>query len=142
MNVFKTRRQLVDQVLDDLGVLAVGQTPGNEDVSKIDALIDPMVADLAGRDVYYVDTPGQIGAAGGEIDPAAFLWLSHVLAYLASPAFGLQGDPSFYVLEQRAEDMLRTLARPARTRRTLRTDPILSRGARRYGWGYDPATGR
>jgi hypothetical protein len=133
VDVFKTRRQLIDQALDNLGVLAAGQTPGDEDVSKIDALIDPMVSDLAARDIAYVADPGQLGPANGEIEPALFLWLAHILAYLATPPFGLQGDPSFYVLAQRAEDMLRTIARPARTRRTLRTDPILNRGGRRHG---------
>jgi len=133
VDVFKTRRQLVDQALDNLGVLAAGQTPADEDVSKIDALIDPMIADLAARDIAYVADAGQPGPANGGVEPAMFLWLAHILAYVATPPFGLQGDPSFYVLAQRGEDMLRTIGRPARTRRTLRTDPILSRGGRRHG---------
>lgn len=123
-----TRRDLIDKALDNLGVLAAGQTPSAEDVAKVDALIDPMVAMLAADEIAYVDAPGEPVAIGGEIDPAQFLALAAVLADEAKCGWGLQADPSFYVLRTQAEERLRRLGRPPRTRRTLRTDPMLRRG--------------
>lgn len=126
-----TRRQLIDQVLENLGVLAAGDTPAAEDVAKVDRLIDPVLADLQSRAVAYVNDAGTLGPSGGAIDAAQYLHLAKVIADEAKAGWGLAGDPSYYVLRQQAEELLRVIGRPPQTRRTLRTDPFLRRGARR-----------
>ncbi|EJW11249.1 hypothetical protein A33M_3327 [Rhodovulum sp. PH10] len=132
-----SRRDLIDQALANLGVLAAGQTPEAEDVDRLDRLVDAVMADLAARDVAWVPYPGELGPLGGEIDPAQFLYLAAILADAGKGAFGVAADASIYVLRQQAEEALRTIGRPPETRRTLRTDPIFrlgSHGRRRGGW--------
>lgn len=131
-----TRRDLIDQALDNLGVLPQGSTPAAEDVAQVDRIIDPVLADLAARDITYVPAPGQRGPSGGDIDAAQFLHLAAILADAAKAGWGLQGDPSFYVLRTQAEDMLRTIGRPPRTRKALRTDHVLRAGITVAGRRY------
>lgn len=42
----KTRRQLVDNVLYELGLVASGQAPAAEDVATVDRYVDPTIARL------------------------------------------------------------------------------------------------
>lgn len=135
-DLYKTRRQLIYQALDNLGVMATGQTPSDEDVMKVDNLIDPMMADLADRDVIYVQDYGLPIADGGEIPPSLFLHLATILADHSKSAWGMQGDPSFYVLATQAEDKLRNIKRPERTKRRAQIEPVLQRHPYPKGWPY------
>jgi hypothetical protein len=132
-----TRSDLIFQTLDNLGVLAAGQTPSSEDVSKIDKIIDASLADLTAREVVYVADAGLEGPTGGDIDPAVYLWLAAILAENASSSFGTGGDPALAAKAQAAEERLRVIGRPARTRRLLRTDHVLRRG----NWPYARGNG-
>jgi hypothetical protein len=142
MDVSMSRTQLCYKALENLGVLATGQTPSDDEVAKVDALVDPVVADLAARDIYLVDDAGQLGPANGQIEPAAFLWLAHCVAFQAAPSFGCGDDPVFGNYAAMAELRLKTIGRPARSRRNLKVDAILYRGTRRYPGTYNPTTGR
>lgn len=122
--LFKTRRQLCDQALSNLGVLATGQTPEQEDIDKIDGHIDPMLATLSAREIIYVAEPE-------EIDLAVFLPLADCLANAAKSGFGLAGDQKLKDAADEAEKVLEEIGRPAQVRGTLKTESILRSGIRR-----------
>ena len=120
----RTRRELIDKVIANLGVLVPGQSPGEEAVSRVDLIIDPTIAMLLGKDVpvgnmdYGTPNPPQ----GGEIDDAGFLPIADCVAWQIGGEFNMSDSPSLKALAIEAEQTLRTIYRPARTRRTLRTD--------------------
>lgn len=122
----KTRRELIDQVLDNVGILVPGQAPSDEMVSKVDTRLDPVLATLAAREIVYVFDAGTPSPpAGGEIDEAIFLALADSIADRVAGAFNLAGDTALKALAVLAEDELRVIGRPARTRRMLRVDAQL-----------------
>lgn len=116
----KSRAELINQVLDRLNILVWGQTPSDQDVQKVDRLVDGAVAELAALDIYYVQDPGSLGPLDGAIEDEAFLALAD---YIAS--FHLLADDRIQALSAIAVGKLRTLAAPARALRTLRVDPAL-----------------
>jgi hypothetical protein len=130
----KTRVDLINQALTNLGILAQGQSPEAENIAKMDAIVDPALSELAGLDVYYAQDAGEAGPSGGAIEDSAFLSIADYLANRACSAFNLPADTKMQALSQIAEDKLRTLAAPSRTLRTLRTDPALQ--PRRIGGWY------
>jgi hypothetical protein len=132
MATFRTRRELIDAVLDNLGVLVPGQAPSNEEVSRVDVMLDPAFAEFAALGSVYVADPGtQDPPTGGQIDLATFGCLSDLLADWMAGAFNQAGNPSLKALAIEAEETLRRIGRPASTRATLKTDWQL-RGGRRY----------
>ena len=133
MSSIWTRRQLIDAALDNLGVLVLGQTASDEMVAKVDVVFDPSMAQLRVLDIIDVTAPSILGApsppTNGAFPIEFVLSLSDYLAWQAAPGFNLAGDPSLKVLSDQAEDTLRRLVRPGRTRRQLRCDPA-TRGER------------
>ncbi len=127
----KTRADLIERALFNLGVLAVGQVQSPEDAQKMDGYVDPTVALLASLQIYYVQDAGTEGPTDGAIEDEAFLPLADYLAMKAAVAFNLAGDAKLTALGLQAESDLRTIAAPARTLKTLRVDPALQ--SRRYG---------
>jgi hypothetical protein len=83
----KTRNDLIEHALARLGVLAAGQDPEAEDVGAIDEHIDPLVAELAARDLVVIDDID-------EIDDTIFLPLAIILADECAEHFGLAGLPT------------------------------------------------
>lgn len=122
----KTRAQLIDQALINLGVVAEGQSIEGDMVDKMDGIVDPACAELSELDTYYVQDPGAIGPTGGDIEDSAFLSLAAYIANAACSAFNLPADTKLQALSQLAEGKLITLSRPARTRRTLLIDAALA----------------
>ncbi|PDT74124.1 hypothetical protein [Bradyrhizobium sp. C9] len=123
----KSRAELINQCLTNLGVIAQGQSISPEETSKMDGIVDPAVAQLADLDIYYVQDAGSLGPSDGAIEDSAFLPLAAYIANEACAAFNLPADAKMQALAQIAEQKLRTLAAPARTRRTLQIDPALRR---------------
>ena len=120
----KTRVELIDQVLDNLGVLVEGQAPTAEMRSKVDRLIDPHLASLTSRDITYVaDTGTPNPPTGGEFDEAIFLGLADSLAMRCAPSFNLAGDASLKALALLGEDELEQIGRPRRSGQMLQVDP-------------------
>ena len=111
MTTTRTRRDLIDRALSELGVIAAGQTPSAEDVSAVDQLVDAVLDELSTREIVYVDDPGETGPTGGAIEPGVFLPVASWLANVASPDFGGQYSPD---IEAALEIRLRriTSARP------------------------------
>lgn len=127
----KTRAELINQSLVNLGVIAFGQSIDAEMVQKMDTVIDPALSELSDLDIYYVSDQGSVGPTGGAFDNSAFLSLAAYIANAACAAFNLPADQKMITLSQIAEGKLITLTRPARTLRTLRVDPALQ--TRRIG---------
>lgn len=129
----KTRSDLINQALVNLGIMVPGQSVDPESVQKMDAIVDPTVSELSGLSIYTVLDPGALGPDGGEIDDSAFLSLADYLANRACSGFNLAADAKMQALAMIAEDKLRTLAAPTRAFRRLRIDPALQ-GVRTGGW--------
>lgn len=127
----KTRAELINQVLNRLQILQWGQSASDQDVQKVDVIVDPAVAKLASLGIYYVQDAGEIGPSGGEIEDEAFLPLAD---YIAS--YHRLADERLQALAMIAEDNLRTLAAPKRTLRTLRVDPAVRGGWWPYRGGW------
>lgn len=121
----KSRAELVSRVLENLGVLASGQTPAAEDTEGVDQYVGPAIAELNALDICNVQDAGTIGPSGGAIDEAMFLALADYIANACGPKFGLANDPALYVLSTRAVTHLRTVTRPERVRKMLQTDAQL-----------------
>jgi len=128
----KTRKELIDQVLGNLHVLALGQVPDDEMVLLVDGVIDGAAAILEQDEITYFNDLGQEGPTGGAIEPWQFLPFADVVASAAAPRFHLAGDPQLFTLAERAKDLLKTLGRPPRVRRELRVDPALACIGRRW----------
>lgn len=130
----KTRAEFIERCLFNLGVIAEGQSISDQDVSKMDGIVDPAFAELSSPnvDIYYVQDGGSIGPTGGAIEDDAFLSLADYVANRACSSFNLPADVKLQAVALIAEGRLRTLSAPPRTQRTLRIDPSLQ-GRRRLG---------
>lgn len=132
----KTRLDLINRALTEIGKLESGQTASAEDVATVDELVDPMIEDLSARQVIHVADAGDPGPTGGQIEAAPFLHLARLLGELIAPGFGRSSDAGAMEF---AERRLRTLSRVGRgSGSMLRVDGAL-RPARR---AFDFATGR
>ena len=132
----KTRAEFVDQCLLNLGILVPGQSTSAENVQKMDGFVDPAFALLASLSIYYVQDGGTAGPSDGAIEDEAFLPLADWVANKACPAFNLAADAKMQALSMIAEDTLRTLSAPARTRRTLSVEPALQTPHAIYRGGF------
>jgi len=133
----KTRAELINQCLYNLGVIAQGQSISDEEVDKMDLIVDAAVAKLAALGIYYVQDVGSLGPTDGEIEDSAFLPLAAYIANEACAGFNLAADAKMQALATIAEGSLQTLSAPARALRTLRIDPALvtvRRGTYRGGF--------
>lgn len=127
----KTRQELVLEALDQLGLLVPGQAPSAANVNKMDGLVDPVIEELQALDIYYVQDAGEAGPAGGEIESSAFLSVAAYLANASTAKFNLPADAKLKALAIEAEQKLRTIARPASTRKFLKMDASIPIGRRR-----------
>ena len=131
----KSRLELIVEALDQLNIIVPGQAPSATIINKMDEVFDPVVEQLEGLGIYYVDDPGEVGPADGAIESSAFLALGAYLANAAASKFNLPADTKLKALAIEAEQTLRTLSRPASTRKFLRTDPGIPTGrSRRWNW--------
>ena len=124
----KTREELIVEALDQLGIIVPGQAPSTAIMAKMDGIVDPVIEELAGLDVYYVADAGAEGPTGGEIEPAAFLSLAAYLANAAAAKFNLPNDTKMKALALEAESKLKTLARPASINEILKIDAGIPSG--------------
>lgn len=134
-----TRSELIDHVLDNLGVLVPGQAPSAETIEKVDKHIDAVVEMYNSLDgfPFIADVGTASPPDGGDIDLALVLPISDLIAWQVAAQFNLAGDPALKVAAMEAEDMLKRLARPTKTRRVLTTDLQLRAGAirnRPFNW--------
>jgi hypothetical protein len=95
----RTRVELVTKALKDLGAVGAGQAPSAEDQQTINETVEPVLADLAQRDIYHF---GDINS----IEDEAFMHLAKYLANENARSFGMERDP---VRKLEAERDLRAL---------------------------------
>jgi hypothetical protein len=98
----KTRDQLVNRALSDLGVLPVGQLPSTQEYASVDALVTPTLESLSARDIYYVPDEAAIA-------DEAFIALGRCLAWNSAPEFGLHNDAALAALNEQAERHLKII---------------------------------
>jgi hypothetical protein len=98
----KTRAQLVNRALANLGALPAGQTANDEEYDQVDALVTPVLESLSARDIYYVPDEAAIAEE-------AFIPLGHCLAWACASEFGAQGDVALYTMKQQAELELKVI---------------------------------
>jgi hypothetical protein len=135
----KTRQELIIEALDQIGIIVPGQAPSSTVMNKMDTILDPVMEELEGLDIYYVADAGEIGPTGGEIESSAFLSIGAYLANAAAAKFNLPADAKLKALAMEAEAKLRTLARPASTRKFLKMDGAFPLGRRRLN-NFDTLT--
>lgn len=78
----KTKAELIEQALNVLGVAEAGQPVEIEDSDAVDAVVAPLLNQLARSRILYVPNVEAI-------DDAVFLPLARMLANEAAPSFGL-----------------------------------------------------
>lgn len=117
----KTREQLIARVLKNLGVLAAGQAPSDEDRAEIDDLIEPVCAKLLDDSIAKLN--------GDEIDDAAYLPLAAIIAEAAMVPFGIAGQKAsdLVALADRARMDLRLAYRVYDARPPMRIEPFWGR---------------
>lgn len=95
----KSREQLVNRALLELGVVGAGQTAAAEDYQVIDQAVEPVMSDLATRDIWQWGNPD-------EYDEDAFEHLAVLLANAKARPFGVEPSEETRL---RAEGRLRQL---------------------------------
>lgn len=113
----KTRADLIERALKNLGALPAGQSASAEDSLSMDALIDPLLDSLNMREIIYVGD-------SENIPDEYFIPLGELLAFAASPEFGASLDPARLTMDGRpkAEDDLRHIQSARPTYQTLEVD--------------------
>jgi hypothetical protein len=77
----KTRAQLIERAGINLGLVQPGEALSSEDYNTLDNLVDPVIDQLNGDNIVYIDDPDSI-------DPTVFLPLAAIVANQAGPSFG------------------------------------------------------
>lgn len=77
----KTRTELVTHALERLRVVGSGQTASAEDTQLVDKVVDPLMSDLASRDIFQWGDPD-------ELPDDAFEHLAELLANATAEDFG------------------------------------------------------
>lgn len=101
-----TRQDLITTVLENLGVLAAGQSASIEDRAVVDRRIDPKLAELGRREVF-------VGLSADALDPALFLYVADIVAAACLTPFGITGTKaeSLVTAAATAEATLKVLSR-------------------------------
>lgn len=82
---FRTQADLLQEVLENLGVLAAGQTPEQEDLSRVSEKLPSIVSLLSATEVVYIPDINNI-------PDEFFIPLSDCVAYYCKQKFGIVGD--------------------------------------------------
>lgn len=97
----KTRADLVQEAAENIFVANPGMTLQDEDYAAINAKVDTLLADLAARNVCYVQDEE-------DIDLAWFEALGELLAISCGPKYGIAKNPAARL---DAEDRIKTAQR-------------------------------
>lgn len=108
----KTRDQLIQRALKEIGALLPGEAPAAEDYATINDCIDPLIAQLDADTIILIQDPDAI-------DLNVFLPLARLLANVAGPEFGAPINDNAKV---RDEAILRRISSSKPTYLPLRVD--------------------
>lgn len=106
----KLQSELVDQVLENLGVLGEGQTSEVEQIQRVNDRLPGVIDTLKATEVFYLNDLDAIPLE-------AFVPLSDVVAWECRTKFGVTGD-DLVVLESAYERGIRALRVMTRSRPT------------------------
>lgn len=95
----KTREQLVSRALQKIRVVGSGQTASAEDTQLVDGIVEPLMQDLAARNIFHWGDED-------ELPDEAFEHLADLLGNAAAPDFGKASDDA---ARRSAEGRLRLL---------------------------------
>ena len=84
MALTRTRAELIQAALEEIKVLAAGQSPSAEDSDKVERALEPLLAELAAREIVYVPD-------SNEVPIAVFGPLSRRLGAEIAGSFGATG---------------------------------------------------
>lgn len=112
MATTRTRSELVNQALANLGVLDAGQTPEIEDANTVDDHVDTVLAELSAKDIVSIPDDDAIPVA-------LFNVLADLLALDCGPDFHKPSDPRAKLI---AENTIRVMVRVRPTYEPQQTD--------------------
>lgn len=87
----RSRQELIERALKELGVVAAGQTPDAEDVDVVEDEIDAVMSDLMVRNVYSWGDPD-------EYEDEAFIHLAKIIANSVARSFGVAPDDGVRII--------------------------------------------
>lgn len=82
---YRTQADLLQEVLENLGVLAAGQTPEIEDLGRVSEKLPSIISLLSATEVVYIPDINNI-------PDEFFIPLSNCVAYQCKAKFGISGD--------------------------------------------------
>jgi hypothetical protein len=82
---YRTEADLLQEVLENLGVLAAGQTPEIEDLARVSEKLPSIVSLLAATEIVYIPDINNI-------PDEWFIPLSNCVAYFCKAKFGITGE--------------------------------------------------
>lgn len=112
----RSRADLIEKILEKLGVLPEGMQPEVEDSARIDRNLPSLINELAAREIVYV-------ADLENIPDAWFLSLAQICAYEMRNEFGVSGDFEGMLRAGAAEgqDKIKVMTRGRPTYEPLKT---------------------
>lgn len=81
----KSKQQLIERSLQEIGVLVSGQAASAEDAKTVSDEIGPVLSKLASRDVYSFGDPDAT-------DDEAFIPLAVIIGNSVAKSFGMEKD--------------------------------------------------
>lgn len=116
---YRTEADLLQEVLENLGVLASGQTAETEDLARVSEKLPSIIATLSATEVVYVP---DLNAIPDEW----FIPLSNCVAYYCKAKFGITGDAAQEVDNDYQIALLhfRVMNRGRPTYEALKSDPF------------------
>lgn len=116
---FRTEADLLQEVLENLGVLAAGQTPEQEDLARVSEKLPSIIATLGATEVVYIPDINNI-------NDEWFIPLSNCVAYYCKAKFGITGDAAAQVDQDYQVALLqfRVMNRGRPTYEALKSDPF------------------
>ena len=112
VDIVKTRDQLIQRALKNIGIIEPGEAPSPEDYATVDDLIDPLIAQLAADEIIYISDPDAI-----ELE--YYLPLARLLGNAAGPDFGSAINEQAKAID---EQILRRLSATEPTFETLKVE--------------------
>lgn len=106
----KTRAQLIQRALKNIGIIEPGEAPSSEDYATVDDLIDPLIAQLAADQIAYISD-------SDAIELEYYMPLARLLGNAAGPDFGSAINEQAKAID---EQILRRLTASKPTYETLK----------------------
>lgn len=116
---YRTTSDLLQEVLENLGVLAAGQTPEQEDLARVSEKLPSIISTLGATEVVYIPDINNI-------PDEWFIPLSNCVAYYCKAKFGITGEAAQQVDQDYQVALLqfRVMNRGRPTYEAMKSDPF------------------